>query len=277
MNPSLSNRLLTIGEFAAATQLTPKALRLYDEQQVMRPAVTDPSNGYRYYRSDQIATGRLIRTLREMNLPLTQVAQVVTVQRSGAEALLHSMAQEVDRRYAQEKRAFQSALMLLRSPTRSDAPTIESIERPAEAVSVRQFTSDRRRFIERFSSETGRAHEDALAHGVTPVGQAACALIDPLSDEEGQLEVLTPISLRNRVPQGLTVRQLPASNVAAVTADTATSHAAEFTAALDAIFDWFDRHGHTAMGVPLVTLQTVETGWRTRVLWAFESPAEARR
>jgi DNA-binding transcriptional MerR regulator len=277
MSPALPNRLLTIGEFAAATQLTPKALRLYDEQQVMRPAVTDPSNGYRYYRSDQIPTGRLIRTLREMNLPLTQVAQVVATPGTGAEALLHSMAQEVDRRYAQEKRAFQSALMLLRAPTRNDAPTIEAIERAAEVVSVRPFTSDRRQFVERFAREAGLAHEDASARGVTPVGHVACALIEPLSDEEGQLEVLTPISLRNGVPHGLTVRQLPASRVAAVTGDAATSHAAEFTAALDAIFDWFDRHGHAAVGVPVVTLQAVETGWRTRVLWAFESSADARR
>jgi hypothetical protein len=167
--------------------------------------------------------------------------------------------------------------MLLRAPTRSDAPTIEAVERAAEVVSVRPFTSDRRQFIERFTREAGLAHEDALARGVTPVGRVACALIDPLSDEEGQLEVLTPIPLRSGVPNGLTVRQLPASRIAAVTVDATSSHAAEFTAALDAIFDWFDRHGHAAVDAPVVTLQAVETGWRTRVHWAFESRAEAQR
>jgi DNA-binding transcriptional MerR regulator len=276
MSPALPKRLLSIGEFAAATQLTPKALRLYDEQQVMRPAVTDPVNGYRYYRSDQVATGRLVRTLREMNLPLAQISQLVASQGTHAEALLHSLAQEVDRRYAQEKRAFQNALLLLRAPARSEAPQIEVIEREAGAVAIRPFSSDRRRFIETFSREARLAREDAANRGAVP-GPSACSLIEPLSDDEGQLEILTPLSLNNGVPQGLTVRQLPASSVATITMDAASSHAAEFTATLDAIFDWFDRHGHVARDAPLVTLQAVDTGWRTRILWAFESHQETRR
>ncbi len=41
--------LLTIGAFARAVRLTPKALRLYDELGLLRPAAVDPESGYRLY------------------------------------------------------------------------------------------------------------------------------------------------------------------------------------------------------------------------------------
>ena len=79
-----SSRLLSIGEFAAATQLSQKALRIYDEQRLLPPARIDTTTGYRYYSSDQVPLGRLIRTLREMNLALTDIAKVVAP-KDGAE------------------------------------------------------------------------------------------------------------------------------------------------------------------------------------------------
>jgi protein phosphatase len=39
--------LLTIGAFARASRLSPKALRLYDELDLLRPARVDPDTGYR--------------------------------------------------------------------------------------------------------------------------------------------------------------------------------------------------------------------------------------
>ena len=39
--------MLTIGAFAKACRLPPKALRLYDELELLRPARVDPDTGYR--------------------------------------------------------------------------------------------------------------------------------------------------------------------------------------------------------------------------------------
>jgi hypothetical protein len=41
--------LLTIGVFAKASRLSPKALRLYDELGLLTPARVDPVTGYRRY------------------------------------------------------------------------------------------------------------------------------------------------------------------------------------------------------------------------------------
>jgi DNA-binding transcriptional MerR regulator len=65
--------LLTIGEFAARTRLTPKALRSYDAIGLLRPVDVDPSNGYRRYGTEQVRTARLIGMLRGADLSLAEI------------------------------------------------------------------------------------------------------------------------------------------------------------------------------------------------------------
>lgn len=69
--------LLTIGEFARAARLSPKALRLYDELGLLRPVVVDPSNGYRRYAPEQLERARLVAWLRRIGMPLAEIATVV--------------------------------------------------------------------------------------------------------------------------------------------------------------------------------------------------------
>lgn len=58
--------LLTIGGFARASRLSPKALRLYDELGLLAPASVDPVSGYRFYSPDQLERARLIAWLRRL-------------------------------------------------------------------------------------------------------------------------------------------------------------------------------------------------------------------
>ncbi|MGI5996084.1 MAG: MerR family DNA-binding transcriptional regulator, partial [Saccharomonospora viridis] len=51
---------LSIGAFAQACGLTPKALRLYDELGLLTPARVDACTGYRYYERSQLDRARLI-------------------------------------------------------------------------------------------------------------------------------------------------------------------------------------------------------------------------
>ena len=46
--------LLSIGEFARLSRLSPKALRLYDELELLPPARVDPDSGYRFYELGQL-------------------------------------------------------------------------------------------------------------------------------------------------------------------------------------------------------------------------------
>ena len=62
--------LLTIGEFAEATRLSPKALRLYAANGLLMPSRVDGDSGYRYYRPEQLQLARLIALLRTAGMPL---------------------------------------------------------------------------------------------------------------------------------------------------------------------------------------------------------------
>jgi protein phosphatase len=68
--------MLTIGAFSKATRLSPKALRLYDELELLRPARVDPETGYRYYAMEQLEQARLVAWLRRLGMPLALIRQV---------------------------------------------------------------------------------------------------------------------------------------------------------------------------------------------------------
>ena len=69
-------KLLTIGAFAKATRLSPKALRLYDDLGLLPPARVDPDTGYRFYSPDQLERARLVAWLRRLGMPLARIRQV---------------------------------------------------------------------------------------------------------------------------------------------------------------------------------------------------------
>lgn len=68
--------LLTIGAFAKASRLSPKALRLYDELDLLPPARVDPDTGYRYYALAQLERARLVAWLRRLGMPLARIRAV---------------------------------------------------------------------------------------------------------------------------------------------------------------------------------------------------------
>jgi DNA-binding transcriptional MerR regulator len=264
-----SPRLLSIGEFAAATQLSPKALRLYDEQNLLQPARIDPGSGYRYYGNDQVAVGRLIRTLRDMDLSLSDVARVVSAEGAQAEQLLSQLAIDLDHRYSREKRAFQRALLLLRNALPSESVTVEQRMRPAMTVLVLPFATDRRHFYERLRWQVDSAGDAAMQAGLRLLEEWYCRMIDPLSDDEGQFELLLRVEPPAR-PDAVTTRQLPPAACAAVAANALSIQAADFTASLDAIFDWFDRGGYRAVDSPLLTRTSQGAELRSEIFWAYE-------
>jgi len=69
--------LLSIGEFAATTRLSIKALRHYDEHGLLTPAHVDPASGYRYYRRNQRNRAILIGDLRRVNVPLALIVRIL--------------------------------------------------------------------------------------------------------------------------------------------------------------------------------------------------------
>ncbi|WTL73032.1 MerR family transcriptional regulator [Streptomyces sp. NBC_01518] len=76
--------MLTIGAFARACRLSPKALRLYDELELLRPARVDPDSGYRYYAVVQLERARLVAWLRRLGMPLAGIREVCALEPAAA-------------------------------------------------------------------------------------------------------------------------------------------------------------------------------------------------
>lgn len=72
--------LLTIGTFAKASRLSPKALRLYDELGLLTPARVDAVTGYRLYAPAQLDQARLVAWLRRLGMPLARIQQVCALE-----------------------------------------------------------------------------------------------------------------------------------------------------------------------------------------------------
>ena len=79
---------LTIGEFAQLTHLSVRTLRRYHESGLLEPATVDPSSGYRYYTSEQIPSAQVIHRLRELEVPLAEVGEILATEDPKARAEL---------------------------------------------------------------------------------------------------------------------------------------------------------------------------------------------
>ncbi|GAA2782849.1 hypothetical protein GCM10010441_04720 [Kitasatospora paracochleata] len=60
-----------------------QALRHYDTSGVLTPALVDPDSGYRYYRRDQLDSARLVRALRQLDVPIDEVRDLMASHAAG--------------------------------------------------------------------------------------------------------------------------------------------------------------------------------------------------
>jgi DNA-binding transcriptional MerR regulator len=75
--PCAPRGLLTIGQFSRQTGLSIGALRHYDTVGLLRPAAVDTGSSYRRYGSDQIDAARTIAVLRDLEVPLDEIREVL--------------------------------------------------------------------------------------------------------------------------------------------------------------------------------------------------------
>ncbi len=121
--------LLTIGAFARASRLSPKALRLYDEQGLLRPAHVDPHSGYRLYAPDQLERARLVARLRQLGMPLARIRVVCDADPPDSAAEVADYWREVEDGTRSGKRL---ATFLIDHLSREDSVLIDDDRSPFE-------------------------------------------------------------------------------------------------------------------------------------------------
>jgi DNA-binding transcriptional MerR regulator len=67
-----------ISDFSKITRLTVKALRYYDEENLLTPSFRDEENGYRYYSDADFQKAQLISLLRSLDFTISEVKDVLS-------------------------------------------------------------------------------------------------------------------------------------------------------------------------------------------------------
>jgi len=95
--------VLTIGDLAARTGLTAKAIRLYETQGLIEPPQRTHA-GYRLYPEDEIPLLTFIRQAQALDLSLKEIKDILDLHRSGEQpctlvvGLLDQHLEQIDRR-----------------------------------------------------------------------------------------------------------------------------------------------------------------------------------
>jgi DNA-binding transcriptional MerR regulator len=183
---------VTIGEFATITRLSRKALRHYHELGLLEPAAIDQNNGYRYYDAGQIETARIIRRLRQLDLPVPELKAYLAANDEPARNVI--LSAHLSRLQAQlrQTEVAVAALQALVAPTRS-APPIEVRELPATTAVAITATVTLAEVIDWWSAATRELADVLAAAGTSAAGPLGASYDHALfADEQGEVTVWFP-------------------------------------------------------------------------------------
>jgi DNA-binding transcriptional MerR regulator len=160
-------RGLTIGEFAQLTHLSVRTLRRYHESGLLEPASVDPASGYRYYAGDQIPTAQVIHRLRELDVPLADVAKILATEDAEERAgLVGGHLQRLEAELDRTRAAVASLRQLLRPD--DDGLPVELRAVPARTVAAVEGVVDRDDVLSWY--DEAMAELDAAVAGLPPLG-----------------------------------------------------------------------------------------------------------
>ncbi|HET9654909.1 MAG TPA: MerR family transcriptional regulator [Kineosporiaceae bacterium] len=234
--------MLSIGRFSQASRLSVRTLRRYDCDALLVPALVDAANGRRYYSPAQVAEARLIRLLRDLDLPLEEVRAVLgdrDPQSTHDRLAAHRdrLAAELDR-----QRAVLGELDDLLAQPRPLAPApVEPRSLPEQLVVSCRVVTALAELPSAFGAAWGRVEWHLHEHGGRRAGPSLAIYHGPDFDPDAlDVEVAVPVTGWVRVGAGIAVRTLPAVEV------IATVHAGAYDRlgdAYQALAGWAGEHG----------------------------------
>ncbi|WP_171112237.1 MULTISPECIES: MerR family transcriptional regulator [Streptomyces] len=178
------DHLLTIGAFAKASRLTPKALRLYDELDLLRPARVDPDTGYRYYAAGQLERARLVAWLRRLGMPLARIREVCALPPPDAAREIRAYWARVEAETAERRDLAGFLIAHLTAPPRRD-PTMTTLR-------LRYAAHSDRGLVRPANQDTAYAGDRllAVADGYGPAGgPASTAVVETLKTLERRADI----------------------------------------------------------------------------------------
>ncbi|MFD5476331.1 MerR family transcriptional regulator [Streptomyces hawaiiensis] len=257
--------LLTIGAFAARARLSAKALRLYDRLGLLAPAHVDEATGYRYYRAGQVERARLVAMLRQLDMPLARIAEVVAAGDGPAAAgLLGAYWADVEARVAGQRTLAEYLRGRLsgRSSEMYGKFRVETVETPARVVISEKRHTLADELPAWIGAALGRLEEAARECGGVAGVPYVAYHAEVSMESDGPAEACVPVAdeaaarawaERSRELGGgraweTAVRVEPARRLAYTRITKAQVAHPQILAAFEAVEEWMAARGLTATG-----------------------------
>jgi DNA-binding transcriptional MerR regulator/effector-binding domain-containing protein len=272
-DPVFSN-LVPSGRFAQLARLSRKALRIYAEMGLLRPAHVNPETNYRYYSLSQLEDAHRINKLRELGMSLESIREMLRVW--GTPEFAEQLGQhreELLRQASAVQTALENVEHLLSVPARSYTVYTKHVS-SQRYLGTRAWCDpdDSCDFISKAQQTLLHVAKESL------LGLAGSALTRYHEDERDdcwEVEVCLPVAGHTPIdlPKEIYSSELPSGTVAF------TVHAGDcggdrgMQDAYKAVWSWLHEHGHETLGGPIEVYVFDETNtenpadFRTEVAW----------
>lgn len=257
------------------TRLSLKALRLYEQLDILRPIHVDPQNGYRYYGPDQIPRARRIRNLRDMEMPLADIRRVLEladVSQAQAELVIRQYVEMRARQLEHIQLLTHQFTQLLKLEANTMSLEVEVKDIPTQHIIsiTRRHTVDG--LSEQIQKDCGALFALTQEAGATAIGAPFGIYHNAINEQEdGPIETCVPVNRKLDGKGDIEAKQLEGGKAACVVITGDQCHYPELLGAYDAAADWIQHNGFETAGPPREIWYTgpgADAKWE--IVWLFK-------
>lgn len=228
----MDDDLLSIGQFARLGRLSVKQLRYYASVGLLTPARVDEYTGYRFYRREQARDALSIGLLRSLDVPLADIAKVLSNAPGALNELRQNLEVELDRR--------RSTLSVLSRLLADGAPTtpVTLLTEPERRVAMISQTAAS-------SADIGRVTSSAIARLRTAADGAGPEIIGLFPLDLGEPVTITVALVSDESIEGAELAVLPGGRFASA---THTGPYEQIGVTAHALLSWCVEHHRSIQG-----------------------------
>ncbi|MBW0105908.1 MerR family transcriptional regulator [Pseudonocardia sp. KRD-291] len=251
------------------THLSVKTLRRHHESGLLEPAEVDDATGYRYYRPEQIAAAQMIHRLRELDMPVREIGELLSTPDPDRRADL--VAGHLARLEAQLARTHTAVTSLRRLLAPDPEPLqVRRLVRPRAVVAAVRGTVARADVLGWYAGAAAELDAVLAAGGRVPTGPPGSLFDSALqTDDVGELAVYLPVG---DPPRSGRIAPLVLHETELAVAVHRGEHS-DIDVTYGELGRWVDRHALAIAG-PVHETYLVgprdtpdPSGWRTEIGW----------
>lgn len=236
--------LMPIGRFSKCCRLSIKALRFYDEQELLKPAFVDPHTGYRYYNRHQARDAILIGMLRTIDIPIAVISALLKSEGKELQGILTREQTRIARDLAKMHQALHSIERIAREGHLMPY-SIAVCEEPIYTVAKRSCVTNLENMLEDSATLVYALIDELKQVGRSYADPVMCINEDP--DKQGSITVHACIGVKSPYPTlpHAHIIEIPGGPTAWLLHRGAYE---ELGIAYHALFAWIQERGHEQGG-----------------------------